>query len=516
MRRYLTEFDTNKLPCIKTDVLIVGTGLAGLFTAIHISPDKKCLVATKTDIECGSSWLAQGGIAAVISSDDTVDSHVADTLKAGAGLCDENAVRVLVSESTENIKEMVELGVPFDTNPEGELQITREGGHSCRRIVHCGGDATGRECTRRLGQVALERKNLDFLFRTTLIDILTDDSKVVGALLDVDSEGLKIVLCPNVILATGGIGYNFSHTTNPRGAVGDGIAAAHRAGADVEKLEMIQFHPTTLMTDEVPERLFLISEAVRGEGGILKNRKGEAFMADKHPLKDLAPRDIVTRFILKELRKNPDKCVFLDVSSMTREFFSERFPTIYGKCRDNGINLTSDLIPVHPAQHYHMGGIKTDLDGKTNVEGLYAVGECACTGIHGANRLASNSMLECLVFGRRAAYSVNSSTRTVNESSLRFVGNIVGGTKKNLDRKTSNILRDELRALNTKYVGPVRTTDGMKKAVEYFEGRMQELDDTYINTLYATELYNMTEFSYLAAKGALERKESVGAHYIED
>ncbi len=516
MRRYLTEFDTNKLPVIKTDVLIVGTGLAGLYASIHISPSKKCLVATKTDIDSSSSWLAQGGIAAVISPDDDIASHVADTLKAGAGLCDEAAVNVLVSESTENIKEMVELCVPFDLNSEGELQITREGGHGRRRIVHCGGDATGRECTRRLGQVALERKNLDFLFRTTLIDVLTDEGKVVGALLDVDSEGRKIVLTPNVILATGGIGYNFTHTTNPRGAVGDGIAAAHRAGAMVEKLEMIQFHPTTLMTDENPERLFLISEAVRGEGGILRNRGGEAFMSDKHPLKDLAPRDIVTRFILKELRKNPDKCVFLDVSSMSREFFSERFPTIYGKCRDSGISLTHDMIPVHPAQHYHMGGIKTDFDGKTCIDGLYAVGECACTGIHGANRLASNSMLECLVFGRRAAISVNSDNRTVDEASLRFVGSRLTGAKKPLDRKSANILRDELRMMNTKYVGPVRTTLGMKTALDYFESRMAELEETDICALYATELYNMTEFSYLAAKGAYERKESVGAHYIED
>lgn len=514
MRRYLTDFDTNKLPIIKTDALIVGTGLAGLFAAIHIAPEKKCIVATKTDFEFTSSWLAQGGIAGVIAPDDNVESHVADTLKAGAGLCDIDAVQVLVEESTANIKEMVELNVPFDTNPEGELQITREGGHSCRRIVHCGGDATGREATRRLGQIALERKNLDFMFHTTLIDIITDDNKTVGAL--VDSDGLKIILTPCIILATGGIGYNFTHTTNPRGSVGDGISAAYRAGAEVEKLEMIQFHPTTLVAGQSPDRLFLISEAVRGEGGILKNRAGEAFMKDKHPLKDLAPRDIVTRFILQELRKNPDECVFLDVSSMSKEFFSERFPTIYGKCRDHGINLTEDKIPVHPAQHYHMGGIKTDLNGKSSVEGLYAVGECACTGIHGANRLASNSMLECLVFGRRAAESVNDCTRTVDESSLRFVGNVITGKKDSLDRKTVNALRRELREINTKYIGPIRTMDGIKKALTYFENKLNEYEDIKINTFYMAELYNMTQFSYLASLGAYNRKESVGAHYIEE
>ena len=516
MRRYLTDFDTNKLPVIKTDVLIVGTGLAGLYASIHISPEKKCLVVSKTDMEFTSSWLAQGGIAAVISEDDNIDSHVADTLKAGAGLCDEEAVRLLVSESTENIKEMIALSVPFDTNEEGELSITREGGHSIRRIVHCGGDATGRECTRRLGQVALERKNLDFLFRTTLVDIITLDNEVVGALIDVDDEGLKIVLCPNVILATGGIGHNYSHTTNPRGSVGDGIAAAYRAGAEVEKLEMVQFHPTTLMTDDQPERLFLISEAVRGEGGILRNYKGEAFMVDKHPLKDLAPRDIVTRFILKELRANPYKCAFLDVSSMSREFFSERFPTIYGKCRASGLNLTSDLIPVHPAQHYHMGGIKTNLDGQTSITGLYAIGECACTGVHGANRLASNSMLECLVFGRRAAISANESERKLDENTLRFVGSVITPKEKTLDRKTANALRDELRNINTKYVGPVRSTDGMKYALDYFTERLETLDATQLSTLWGYELYNMTLFSYLTAKGAYERRESVGAHYIED
>ena len=516
MRRYLTDFDTNKLPVIKTDVLIVGTGLAGLYASIHISPEKKCLVVSKTDMEFTSSWLAQGGIAAVISEDDNIDSHVADTLKAGAGLCDEEAVRLLVSESTENIKEMIALSVPFDTNEEGELSITREGGHSIRRIVHCGGDATGRECTRRLGQVALERKNLDFLFRTTLVDIITLDNEVVGALIDVDDEGLKIVLCPNVILATGGIGHNYSHTTNPRGSVGDGIAAAYRAGAEVEKLEMVQFHPTTLMTDDQPERLFLISEAVRGEGGILRNYKGEAFMVDKHPLKDLAPRDIVTRFILKELRANPYKCAFLDVSSMSREFFSERFPTIYGKCRASGLNLTNDLIPVHPAQHYHMGGIKTNLDGQTSITGLYAIGECACTGVHGANRLASNSMLECLVFGRRAAISANESERKLDENTLRFVGSVITPKEKTLDRKTANALRDELRNINTKYVGPVRSTDGMKYALDYFTERLETLDATQLSTLWGYELYNMTLFSYLTAKGAYERRESVGAHYIED
>ncbi len=512
MRRYLYSCDSSKLPRINYDVLIIGSGIAGLYASLHIDPSLKCAVITKVDLENSNSWLAQGGIAAVIAPDDKFESHVEDTLKAGAGLCDENAVRVLVEEGPQNIKELIELNVPFDTNPEGELQITREGGHSCRRIVHCGGDATGRETTRRLGEIALERKNVSVLFRTYLIDILTDNGKAYGALV-YDNEP-KILVAPNIIISTGGIGNLYNYTTNPRGAVGDGIASAERAGAVIENMEMVQFHPTTLISPQHSDRLFLISEAVRGEGGILKNHQGEAFMRDVHPMKDLAPRDIVTRAILAELKRTGETNVFLDVSSMTDEFFSKRFPTIYGECQHFGINVPKDMIPVRPAQHYLMGGIKTDINGMTNIDGLYACGECACTGIHGANRLASNSVLECLVFGRRAARHICASNRSLNRDEVLDFDTFVEGRDVGIGEAAE--VRRVIRDTMTEYANAVRTTAGIKKGYDIIAGILEKYESVALHSPAAYEIYNMAESAMMVFRGAMARKESVGAHYLVD
>ena len=513
MRRYLTPFSTNNTEVRDTDVLIVGAGLAGLFTAFHIAQDKHCTVLLKNDVSCSNSWLAQGGIAAVISPDDTVESHVSDTLKAGAGLCDEEAVRVLVSESGDAIRELVSLGVPFDRKADGSLSITREGGHSCRRIVHCGGDATGREATRRLAQIELARKNTDFLFNAYLTDILTNDGRICGALISLAGKPI-LFRTPNVVICTGGIGYNYKHTTNPRGATGDGMAAAERAGAQLAMMEMVQFHPTTLIAEENAQRLFLISEAVRGEGAILRNHKGEAFMQGVHELKDLAPRDIVTRAILAELQKNPYRNVFLDVSSMTRAFFAQRFPTIYAKCRESGIQLTEDQIPVRPAQHYQMGGIKTGLNGETCIDGLYAVGEAACTGIHGGNRLASNSMLECLVFGKRAALCINADKRRAADISLTL--SYTEPDLPPLTKSEAKEMRDTHREIMQSHVGAVRHTALLSEALSHFESDLALLDSRRLDAPYAFEIYNMTEIAIAVTSGALARKESVGAHYIVD
>ena len=407
-RRYI--FNNMNIDYISNefDVVIIGCGIAGIYSALHIDPRKKIAIINKGEIKSGSSYYAQGGIAAVMSKDDSYNLHVEDTLVAGAGLCDAEAVKVLVEEGPENIRELVNLNVPFDVNSEGELQITREGGHRERRIVHCGGDATGRETTIQLYHIACEKENIKFFFNTSFTDIVVDDGtgEAAGVILQI---GMKTFIFEtrNIILATGGIGQIYTYTTNPIGAVGGGICAAHRAGAIIESMEMVQFHPTTLIPRYETDRLFLISEAVRGEGGILRNRMGEAFMQGVHPMADLAPRDIVTRAIYRELLKSGDKWVFIDAGNMTKEFFAERFPTIYGECVKFNIDIPTDFIPVRPAQHYHMGGIKTDLDGKTNIPGLYACGETASTGIHGANRLASNSVLECLVFGRRCALHIN-------------------------------------------------------------------------------------------------------------
>lgn len=498
------------LPIMDFDAVVVGSGIAGLYAALHLDENLKVALVTKVDLKTSNSYYAQGGIASVISPADTFEGHIEDTLVAGAGLCDEEAVRVLVEEGPENIKELVELNVPFDTNPEGELMITREGGHSCRRIVHCGGDATGRETTKQLGIITTTKKNIEIFYNTLLIDVLTDEGRTSGVLVSNADGDPMILRSPNVILATGGIGYLYKNTTNPRASVGDGVACAKRAGAVCENMEMVQFHPTTLYSPENSERLFLISEAVRGEGGILKNAKGEAFMADKHKLRDLAPRDIVARFILAELEESGEPNVFLDVSAMSDEFFAKRFPTIYEECHRFGINVPYDPIPVRPAQHYMMGGIKTDLNGMTNIEGLYACGEAACTGIHGANRLASNSILECLVFGRRAARHINAEHRTQCELMLPDAPDFA-------HRVTADEIdadRECVRTTLSKYAGPKRTPTGMAEGRKIISSLLDKYETMHLDTKEAYEICNMTETAISIFDAAIARKESIGAHYV--
>ncbi len=510
MKRYLFDYDIAALPRLCYDVLIVGSGIAGLYAGLHLDPSLRCAIITKVQMQDSNSWFAQGGIASVISPDDDFESHIHDTLVAGAGLCNEEAVRVLVTEGPENIRTLIEMDVPFDTNPEGELLIGREGGHACRRIVHCGGDATGRETTRRLGQIALERDNLDLYFNTYLIDILTENGRVVGALID-DGQP-KVILTSNIIMATGGIGALYQYTTNPAGAIGDGIAAAVRAGAVAENMEMVQFHPTTLYAPGHSDRLFLISEAVRGEGGLLRNHRGERFMQGKHPMNELAPRDIVTRGILAELAQSGEAHVFLDVSSMDEAFFARRFPTIFGECREFGINVPNDAIPVRPAQHYQMGGIKTDLDGQTCIEGLYACGESASTGIHGANRLASNSLLECLVFGRRAARHISAAAcPQPGEVDLTMRG--TNGSRVLSDAELTD-LRARLRATMTRDVAAVRTVAGLTRAKTEIDALRVLLADAALTTQAHYALYSMAQVASLIVEGALARRESVGAHYL--
>lgn len=518
MRKTLFTGDPRRLPVEKYDAVVIGTGIAGLYTALHLSADKKVALLTKVNIEDCNSWLAQGGIAAVLTKEDTFGCHIEDTLKAGAGLCKREAVEVLVAEGPENIHELIDMDVPFDLDSEGALQITREGGHQLRRIVHCGGDATGRETTKRLSEIVMSRKNLDVLFHTFLVDLLTDEHGAAGLICyNATHDAYRVLSCRRIVIATGGAGQLFRYTTNPVGAVGDGISCAMRVGATVSNMEMLQFHPTTLIPNGSENaRMFLISEAVRGEGGILRNSRGEAFMQGKHEMADLAPRDIVTREILKELGRTGDAYANLDVSSMTKEFFAKRFPTISAECERHGISLTEDAIPVRPAQHYLMGGIDTDLHGETNIPGLFACGECACTGIHGANRLASNSVLECLVFGRRCARRINEMDAGQPVDMPAILAKLECPASITMTDSAIERRKEMLKDIMSTYLGAVRTRHGMEIARNRIDDLFDEVKFVRCNTVAAMELLNMAQLAKKVVRDAIARKESVGAHYIED
>jgi len=511
-RRLLPDFNGEKLQAYNFDVLVIGTGVAGLYAALNLDDDLEVGVVTKSNIDESNSYLAQGGIAAVMTSDDNFENHIEDTLVAGAGLCNVEAVKVLCEEGPADIRRLIEMQVPFDVNEDGDLQITREGGHHHRRIVHCGGDATGRETTKQLGKIALKKENLHFFFDTYLVDIITKNNVVFGALVHTGDE-YKLLRSNNIIVAAGGCGQIYRYTTSPLGSVGDGIAACARAGAKVNDMELVQFHPTTLVSEGKEDRLFLISEAVRGEGGILRNSKGEAFMKGKHELADLAPRDIVTREILKELDRVGDKNAWLDVSSMSEEFFSTRFPTIYGECKSRGINVPHDMIPVHPAQHYLMGGVKTDTNAKTNIKGLYCCGECAETGIHGANRLASNSLLECLVFGRRAAEDINKNLIPLADEINSYTITSEKHTKR-LGLEEFQAIESKVKDTMSTYVGPVRHPSGLRKAKEILTEISNKMDEIILETPYEFKVFNGVANAIMIVDGAIARKESVGSHYI--
>ncbi|MDL2288111.1 L-aspartate oxidase [Oscillospiraceae bacterium OttesenSCG-928-F05] len=509
MKRYAFDSSAQINGTLKFDVLIVGSGVAGLYTAMHIDPSLSCAILTKEGVDLSNSWLAQGGIAAAISADDTPRLHFSDTLMAGAGLCDEEAVRILVDEGPADIRRLVSMEVPFDLSDEGDLQITREGGHTRRRVVHAGGDATGRETVKVLASLAARRSNVTFLQRAFFVDLLTDEKGVCGAL--INDGGFKQIATRNICLCTGGIGQVYLHSTNPSVATGDGIAAAVRAGAKLSHMEFIQFHPTALYLPSDGGRSFLISEAVRGEGAILRNHSGKAFMQGQHPMADLAPRDIVARAIDSEMRRTGKPHMWLDATMMKKDFVERHFPTIYGECLLHGIDITKDYIPVRPVQHYMIGGVETDLNGMTTVHGLYACGEAAHTGVHGANRLASNSMLECLVFGRRAAGQIND---TVTGREPKETAAVDPGVRDGESFDPESVKR-EIQTLMDKFGGVRRTGPGLAEGISALSALFDKIDRAPLPTKAHVEALNVATVALEILRAAAGRPESVGAHYIE-
>ena len=516
----LLPVDLASLPTETVDFLIIGSGVAGLSSAIELAPHGTVAVLTKEGIGEGSTQWAQGGIAAALAPEpfDSFDLHEQDTLQAGAGLCDRAAVQVLVTEGPQRVHELIARGAHFDTEATGELKLTREAAHRARRIIHAQGDSTGREVQRSLGASVLESTGIKVFEDTFTVDLLLSNGRCCGALaLDMKSGALRIFRAAAIIIATGGIGALYKVTTNPPVLTGDGIAMACRVGAELMDMEFVQFHPTAFAKGpEHPK--FLISEAVRGEGAILLNNQGERFMPRYHPDAELAPRDVVSRAIAQEIVSTQADFVLLDLTANSAQEIAARFPTIYATCVAYGIDPAQEPIPVSPAAHYMMGGIHTDLNGATNVPGLLACGECACTGVHGANRLASNSMLEGLVFGIRTveeAIQLKSSGVCPAEAVLSGDDGVATLASSQASEQELQEARLLVQETMWRFAGLVRSAEGLQQALKTFA----DLDQLYgrpAPSRPAIELANMITTARLVTHAALERTESRGAHYRLD
>ena len=490
------------------DTIVVGSGLAGLTAAYHASSNGSVAIITKSQLDISNSYYAQGGIAVVTEKDDSFESHIQDTLEAGRGLCDLDAVKILVEEGQDCVYELIRLGMQFDQE-DGKFFLGLEGGHSHRRILHAGGDATGKGLTSFMLKKVQEQKNIIPFEYTTVVSLLVENQICTGVQAFDFVSGKNIIFQSKAtIIATGGLSRIYDRSTNPHTATGDGIALAWHAGAKLADIEFIQFHPSALYLPG--EDAFLISEAVRGEGAWLLNQQGERFMQNIHPLAELAPRDVVAYEIYNQLQLHHSDFVYLSLKHLNPELIKKRFSTIYNTLLKFDIDLTSDLLPVSPAAHYQVGGIQTDLYGETNIEGLFACGEVASTGVMGANRLASNSLLECLVFGKRAAEKAN--------SGKYFSSGITPIKRIRVDQENEDNfleIKNRIAALMSKKAGIVRSAERLTEAIEELNSIKNQLPEI-IDEYNLLKIKHITDICTLICESALIRTESRGGHIRED
>lgn len=518
----------------QTDFLVIGSGIAGLTYALKVAkqfPDKKVLVMTKATADETNTKYAQGGIAVVNDMEnDSFEKHIEDTLIAGDGLCNEKVVEIVVKEGPERVNEIIEWGAKFDKEADGEYKRGKEGGHSEFRILHHK-DVTGKEMERALLEAVSNQKNIEFIKHCFVVDIITQhhlgylvskatpDVECYGVyVLNLKTNKIEKILSRITLLATGGNGQVYRITTNPSIATGDGVAMVYRAKGRIENMEFIQFHPTALYEPGVKGQAFLITEAVRGDGGILRNKNGEAFMEKYDARKDLAPRDIVARAIDSEMKKTGTEHVWLDCRHFSKEKFIEHFPNIYEKCLSIGIDITKNMIPVSPAAHYSCGGIKTDEWGRSSIRNLYACGECASTGLHGANRLASNSLLEAMVFAHRCYVDAAEKINAVSFNEQIPDWNEQGTSEPQEMILITQSLK-ELQLVMSDYVGIVRNDVRLQRAMRRLDLLWEETEQLYESSTLSPqllELRNMITVGYLIVKGASFRKESRGLHYNTD
>ena len=501
------------------DVLVLGSGAAGMSIALHLPRNLKIAIVSKSDLSEGATYWAQGGMAAALHADDSIASHIADTIAAGGELCDPDVVRHVAKNASEVVNWLLDLGVPFDKRnptPTSELHLTMEGGHSHRRIVHAT-DQTGRAISNVLGDKLRDSSNIDIFTNRVAVDLLIEEGISSGAyILNKDNGLVEVFQARCTVLATGGASKVYLYTSNPDGASGDGIAMAWRAGCRVANLEFNQFHPTCLF--HAKAKSFLISEAIRGEGGILRLPSGNAFMHQFHPDKELAPRDVVARAIDHEMKRLGIEYVFLDISHRGEEFLRKHFPTIFKKCLEFGIDISREPIPVVPAAHYTCGGVMINKEGQTDIPNLYAIGEASFTGLHGANRMASNSLLECFVYANHSANNIASKIKDISKPTPAAAWDATRVTRSNEDVVISHNW-EELRRFMWDYVGIVRSDKRLYRALHRVELLKTEISEYYGNYKIGEdliELRNLAVVAELMIRCAINRKESRGLHFNLD